>query len=940
VNCSHWHQIHQKELETLWKASESLSVQQSKELDKVAKALELLREQMETAEDTSKRTLQFLKSSAEIHHIKPDNDLLAAGYISFLEKSLSNLHLSTTDLKKQQIILNSLGFENRSARYSSIPEAHRKTFRWAFNEKPATPSADLLEWLKHGDQIFWVSGKPGSGKSTFMKFAAGYAETEKALATWSYPKRAIIASHYFWCSGTTIQKSQQGLLQTLLFDIFRQCPDLIPVVCRERWSSNCEDSGRPWEVSELHGALQGISEKQALGVKFCFFIDGLDEYEGDHLEFCSALKTLSTSAHIKLCLASRPWNAFQDAFGQSYSKLYIHYLTCNDIEAYTTDRLQTHPRWKDIKAETPNPEWLIQETVKRSSGVFLWVFLVTKLLREGLTEYNSFWDLRKRLESFPSDLEQFFKHILETVEPFHHNKMATTLSIAVARGEPMDIMIYHFHDLEYEYQDYAIIMQLEKLGGRTIKTMDNNIARQLNGRCRGLLEVDKSRKVSFLHRTVADFLSLREMSSFLAKKLPSGFSTNLSLLKAFIAFVKSRGFRNLQTDISALRKSPHSNYQMHQIFVYAGLAAEENNLSKMSSCRLLDDLDGWIMTVEEENDNSYTVAKFRDLVLKFNLLDYLRFKLPKNPSYLSICTNPALIQSAFSMYPSLELEVNGAGDKEAWSSKTIDMLQYLLEHGQDSNKIFWDPKLGRMTTPWAVIISKMIGHGKVTNYPFREKCFLSGLQRGLFTSFLSNGAQPNARVHRQEDYLADCLVFGSVAWADFLFTCFDLPTDIGYESMYLDVLGDFMLGADFNEIGERLGLIYPGTWNFKDSSFQGGIYCKFFTHLQALSTDGSSWINKRLLAEVTDMVLSKSDGGGLWLESTWPIIEQVFPDKVVRRLKNKYAKESMSTTAVSEGSVRGKRDREDNIGGPQQKKQVIMDPHGSFRIGVDDRDIE
>ena len=173
-------------------------------------------------------------------------------------------------------------------------------------------------------------------------------------------------------------------------------------------------------------------------------------------------------------------------------------MTRGDIKTYTTDRLRTHPRWGDLQAETSNPEWLIHKTVERSSGVFLWVFLVTKLLREGLTEYNSFWDLRKRLESFPSDLEQFFKHILETVEPFHHNKMATTLSIAVAKGGPMDIMIYHFHDLEYEDKDFAILMPLEELNKRRWKDVGEKTARQLNGRCRGLLEVDNLGKVNFL----------------------------------------------------------------------------------------------------------------------------------------------------------------------------------------------------------------------------------------------------------------------------------------------------------------------------------------------------------------------------------------------------------------------------------------------------------
>jgi hypothetical protein len=130
------------------------------------------------------------------------------------------------------------------------------------------------------------------------------------------------------------------------------------------------------------------------------------------------------------------------------------------MKAYTKDRLESHPRWKDLgpQAAPSDSNWLIQEVVERSSGVFLWVFLVTKLLREGLTEHNSFSDLRKRLESFPMDLIDFFQHILETVEPFYHNKMATTLCIAVVNRDPLDVMGYQFHDLEYEDPHHALAM--------------------------------------------------------------------------------------------------------------------------------------------------------------------------------------------------------------------------------------------------------------------------------------------------------------------------------------------------------------------------------------------------------------------------------------------------------------------------------------------------
>lgn len=102
-------------------------------------------------------------------------------------------------------------------------------------------------------------------------------------------------------------------------------------------------------MSELRLALQRRVDRQSLDVKFCFFIDGLDEYEGDHVDFCRTLMDLAGSLHIKLCVSSRPWNVFEDSLGRDDNlKVYVQDLTRNDIRAFVRRRLQEHPRWQDL----------------------------------------------------------------------------------------------------------------------------------------------------------------------------------------------------------------------------------------------------------------------------------------------------------------------------------------------------------------------------------------------------------------------------------------------------------------------------------------------------------------------------------------------------------------------------------------------------------------
>ncbi len=64
--------------------------------------------------------------------------------------------------------------------------------------------------------------------SKVMKFVADHDQPQRLLERWAAPKKLVVATHYFWTAGTALQKSHRGLFQTLLYDIFRMCPEQIP----------------------------------------------------------------------------------------------------------------------------------------------------------------------------------------------------------------------------------------------------------------------------------------------------------------------------------------------------------------------------------------------------------------------------------------------------------------------------------------------------------------------------------------------------------------------------------------------------------------------------------------------------------------------------------------------------------------------------------------
>jgi hypothetical protein len=284
-------------------------------------------------------------------------------------------------------ILESLCFTNLKIRHLEIKEAHEKTFKWIFDKS----LTNFVEWMKTSNGIFWISGKAGSGKSTLMKFIGQHPQTgNETLYT---------ASHYFWSPGTKKQKSQEGLFQTLLYQILSQCPLLIPIVCPSRFKHR--NTYELWSRTELLLSFDRLLSHTSLThVKFCFFIDGLDEYDGDHLELTQLLGKFAATSSIKLCVSSRPWNDFVFAYKGNKFQLAVQDFTKDDIRSYVKDELMRHPIYQKLEKSDLQYSNLVHHIIDKAQGVFLWVFLVVRSALRGFPTMMIFLSSNRELTSF------------------------------------------------------------------------------------------------------------------------------------------------------------------------------------------------------------------------------------------------------------------------------------------------------------------------------------------------------------------------------------------------------------------------------------------------------------------------------------------------------------------------------------------------------------
>lgn len=159
------------------------------------------------------------------------------------------------DQERAKEILESLYFPNVRLRHNTITEAHSDTFEWILSGKTSI----FKEWLQSSGGIFWVNGKAGSGKSTLMKFLVGHSKTKKYLDAWAIGSRLFVLDVYFWYLGTPLQRSEEGLLRSILLDILQAYPELMASVIPNKWKSKAtlQDS---WSLSELRRALENISQ--------------------------------------------------------------------------------------------------------------------------------------------------------------------------------------------------------------------------------------------------------------------------------------------------------------------------------------------------------------------------------------------------------------------------------------------------------------------------------------------------------------------------------------------------------------------------------------------------------------------------------------------------------------------------------------------------------
>lgn len=331
---------------------------------------------------------------------------------------------------------------------------NQTTFEWLF-----TDQVPFSRWLRDDrgefDTIFWVTGKPGSGKSTLMRFAL---EDSRTMSLQPSNSKGNPMAYFFHLRGKSlVQKSLRGMLMELLYQLLEQYPRSFELI--RPIFTHLRRLKQDWDIKSLSRAMLHIPHIPA-SVPGCrdlitIFVDALDENQNqdDNNNLLSIFDSLNTEYSdvrtrvdaplLKICLASRPWPIFEQRLGHDprVPSFAIHEFTTNDIRSYTNSRLLTTRHiLQEYDERKKAISQLSAEIASRAKGVFIWVRVVVDSLRQEIIDGTPFESLQTILHAYPEELDDMYKFTLKRVRGGYRPETMIVLKVMLASRVPLTVL--------------------------------------------------------------------------------------------------------------------------------------------------------------------------------------------------------------------------------------------------------------------------------------------------------------------------------------------------------------------------------------------------------------------------------------------------------------------------------------------------------------------
>lgn len=440
-----------------------------------------------------------------------------------------------------QALCRLLRYEAMYERQRQIQDISAHTFQWLFEDDGEDPRdlTSLPSWLEKGSGLYLISGKEGSGKSTLIKHVFDDERTTQLLNTWasSGSKPLVTAAFFFWRSGARLEKSEEGLLRSLLFSVLTQKPEFSPTVLPKQWATLCESylvkSGSAdglglWELEDLRAAFERLCK---LPLKLFFLIDGLDEYQHDSGNSAGVteriIRAVNDSQDVKALVSSRPLDEHSE-LGLS-PELNLHEKNRDDIREYVLARLENFPEFETAaRSDAINYTRIVNYVSTKADGSFLWAKLAVETIGRQFSRGQDLYKILQSLESIKTPLmHELYRKLWSNMATVHQAEASKILRIVLAWrnlassrsnfGQSIRLIDL---TLALSSPERTIVMDIIPWDEAMLRALCRKVADCFTTAWPGFITIDKdidiiSSPIQFCHRSVLEFLESDDTSQTL-----------------------------------------------------------------------------------------------------------------------------------------------------------------------------------------------------------------------------------------------------------------------------------------------------------------------------------------------------------------------------------------------------------------------------------------
>jgi len=283
--------------------------------------------------------------------------------------------------------------------------------------------------------MFWITGKPGSGKSTLMKYVAESTRTRDLLPAHLDRQWLVVHFYFDFRAGSGIANSVDGLLKSILFQLARQSDDAADAIRHDPKGADYHEVRSNLDRQELLHLLQVSTSAILPKHDVCGFIDGLDEFSGHSLDLLRLMDSLIHHGVSKICVASRPEFILAQYLGDR-PHLEMQAYNFRTIHAYVKDVLQQIPA--QVHPNVSLAE-LTKDVVQATEGVILWARLAMYHLVQSVISGETKEEIYQALNEFPRELNGVYERLLQALEPSKQLESAMFLHL-IQNGTPNTTM--------------------------------------------------------------------------------------------------------------------------------------------------------------------------------------------------------------------------------------------------------------------------------------------------------------------------------------------------------------------------------------------------------------------------------------------------------------------------------------------------------------------